>query len=126
MCLVLEEIWVRLINILIGMYNQFVYVPWVLCSRGPCTWWCLCCNKWLCWSTLILVFILTVFFWIMLATTITVALLLCETLCIFSAIGPGRSPGCFGGHGQGTPVEPPPTPSFPTPTNPPSPPTKPT
>jgi hypothetical protein len=121
MCLALEQFWLRLINTLVGMWNQFVFVPWTLCSAGPCSWWCICCNKWLCWVALILVAIITILFWIVMAVIVSVITLICESICILGAIGPDKNPRCFGGAAPG-PIEPPPPPVFP---DPPVPPTKP-
>ena len=64
-CHSVESAAMRLIHVLVEMMNTFVVVPWRMCSASPCSWWCLCCNRWLCWIALILVAIITFVFWLL-------------------------------------------------------------
>ena len=123
-CYMLESTFRRLIHVLVDMWNTFVYVPWTLCSQGSCTWWCLCCNKWLCWIFLTLVAILTIFFWVMYAITVTTLLILCETLCVIGGIL-SKNVACFGNGNPDPGTGPYPEPQFPTPPVSPESPTKP-
>lgn len=83
-CHSVESAAMRLIHVLVEMMNTFVVVPWRMCSASPCSWWCLCCNRWLCWIALILVAIITFVFWLLYPTVITL-LTSCENLCVLLA-----------------------------------------
>jgi hypothetical protein len=125
MCYALENFFNRLIHFLVDMWNVFVFVPWTTCSAGPCSWWCLCCNKWLCWIALILVAVLTILFWVLMAVVITILVIICEILCMFGGIGRDAPSNCFGNGNPDPGPGPYPTPTFPTPPVNPEPPTKP-
>src|SRR5687768_15982171 len=57
---------------------QPVVVPWRQCSEQQCRWWCLCCNKWLCWIVLIVVAILLVLLWVVLFVVTLVLVTICS------------------------------------------------
>lgn len=82
---------------------QSVTKWWQECSRQSCRWWCLCCNKWLCWIALIICYVL-VTIWLLVVVIIGVALVTtcwvtCSLLFLFSFGGNfGRSGwNCFAG-----------------------------
>lgn len=54
------------------------------CSAQRCQWWCLCCNKWLCWIVMI---ILAVVLIVVVAILFIVAAVICVVLWLFCAIG---------------------------------------
>ncbi len=75
---------------------------WKYCTEQKCYWWCLCCNKWLCWIvTIILAIILTVtavVFSILYVVFSIVLAIVCETLCLIVFMLSARSPNpprCF-------------------------------
>jgi hypothetical protein len=35
--------------------TTWITTTWTACSTPPCNWWCLCCNRWLCWLVVALV-----------------------------------------------------------------------
>src|SRR5262245_54876193 len=75
--------------------ERWIAVPWRQCAaQRRCYFWCLCCNFWLCFIALIILFLIIVA--ILIAITIIPILLaiLCEVLCIFSKIGPSSGT-CF-------------------------------
>lgn len=123
-CYSVESFFNRTLHVLVGMWNQFVYVPWRMCTTSPCTWWCLCCNRWLCWISLILVAILTIIFWLLYVIIIVFVVTTCETICVLLAIfnDSGR---CFGNGNTDPGPGPLPQPTFPDPPVSPSPPTTP-
>ena len=65
---------------------EIVAAPWRWCTAQPCTWWCLCCNRWLCWIVLIAVAHLLLVLYLMFVITMFVILVFCESLCILLAI----------------------------------------
>lgn len=65
---------------------QWVAVPWRQCSAQTCNWWCLCCNKWVCWIALVLLAILVIVFIILIVVWCFVLLVICEALCIIFTI----------------------------------------
>ena len=121
-CHAVESFFIRIFHVLVNMWNTFVYVPWTLCSNSPCFWYCLCCNRWLCWSVLILVAIITIILWSLFAITSLVVVILCELLCIFASIGRDSKARCFGNGNPDPGTGPLPSPTFPDPPVSPSPP----
>jgi hypothetical protein len=91
---------------------SLIAVAWRQCSEQRCRWWCLCCNKWLCWIALIisviLVTILLVVVVLIGVALVTACWLICIFLFIFSFGGNmGKaSINCF----AKDPVPPPPPP----------------
>ena len=64
-------------------WQTFVATPWRQCSaQRTCSWWCLCCEKWLCWISLILVAILVIVFAILYTLVAVLTLIACETTCV--------------------------------------------
>ena len=91
-----------------------VVAPWRACTAQRCRWWCLCCNKWLCWIILIVVAIVLAVLWFVL---FVVSLLLvpicwgtCLILVVLAAIGRLPVPNCFAGAPAPVPGGPPPAP----------------
>jgi len=48
-----------------------------LCRQQDCNWWCLCCNKWLCWLVWVLVKVIT---WVVVTVGKWVARIVCEVV----------------------------------------------
>jgi hypothetical protein len=65
---------------------QWVYGPWRFCSAQSCVWWCLCCNRWLCWGALILLAVLLIAFFVLYVVWTMFILIICESLCVTIAI----------------------------------------
>jgi hypothetical protein len=38
---------------------SFISATWTACTQSNCSWWCLCCHKWLCWIVLIVLWVLS-------------------------------------------------------------------
>lgn len=84
-----------------GIYRWFEFtilrwiaMTWTSCSAAPCRWWCLCCNRWLCWIALILIAIVSVVIWLVVEIIIVVVCLLiaiwcllCNLVCIVGCLG---------------------------------------
>jgi hypothetical protein len=86
------------------------------CTAQPCTWWCLCCNIWLCW---VLVFVVTVLFAVLVVIYSVVAVLLvpvcwlvCLVFAVLMALDRSPIPNCF----AADPPKPSPPAPAPTPT----------
>src|SRR5262245_24261232 len=82
--------------VLIQGMSWLVVGPWRWCSgnKNPCTWWCLGCNRWLCWVGLIHLAIFIILFDILATLTSIAVLGICETLCILLTIF-ATPPRCF-------------------------------
>ena len=72
-----------------GVYRWFEFtilrwitMTWRTCSAAPCRWWCLCCNRWLCWIALILITIVSVIIWLVVEIIIVVVCLLIAIWCL--------------------------------------------
>jgi hypothetical protein len=81
----------------------WITTTWTTCTRSPCNWWCLCCNKWLCWTFLIVLAVVAmVLFFVLLIVTIVVCflcLVLCAVFCALPSIfglGSRCMSGCMG------------------------------
>jgi hypothetical protein len=87
----LKQMWTQFANTITGFLNE--------CSSPPCTWWCLCCNKWLCWVVVIILAI--IYFFILVAISIFTLILVpvcwgtCFLIAILIALGRGNVPNCF-------------------------------
>ena len=46
-----------------------------VCAEQPCNWWCLCCNKWLCWLAWVVVRVVT---FVLVTVTKWVSYIICE------------------------------------------------
>lgn len=89
-----------------SIFNWFVqYIwtwvqkTWTVCAEQECNWWCLCCNKWLCWIVLVIVAVVTVIVWlivtivfILVCAVFTILCLLCTTICWMGCFG---KPSCI-------------------------------
>jgi hypothetical protein len=53
------------------------------CREQACNWWCLCCNKWLCWIVTIVVRVVT---WIVITVGKWVAYLVCKIVVVVVGI----------------------------------------
>src|SRR5262245_14028966 len=94
---------------------QLVVRLWKLCINQSCTWWCLCCNVWLCIFLAIFITLLAVIFTILFEVWIFVLLVACETLCVLMTIlsSGGQNPPnfmCFDYSKHPPPPPPPPPP----------------
>jgi len=69
--------------------ERWVFTPWRWCASQPCSWWCLCCNRWLCYIVLIIVFIIVVLILIAITTIVYFVAFLCEIWCILAVIASG-------------------------------------
>jgi hypothetical protein len=89
-----------------------VSMPWKYCSQQPCTWWCLCCNRWLCWIVLIPFAIFLVLFFIFIFISLVLMLITCSATCvifaILNALNRSPIPNCFGQGPVPEPTAPPP------------------
>ncbi len=88
-------LWEFIALVWVSQIERWILVPWRQCAaQRRCYFWCLCCNFWLCYIALIILFLIIVA--ILIAITIIPILLviLCEFLCILSKIGP-TSGTCF-------------------------------
>jgi len=55
------------------------------CQEQDCNWWCLCCNKWLCWLVWVLVKVVT---WVVVTVGKWVTRIVCEVVnVVLDAIG---------------------------------------
>jgi PKD domain len=88
-----------------SIWQDIIFTPWKQCTaQRSCYWWCLCCNKWLCWIALILLFIF-VLTWVIILTLLLIAIIgICETLCGIGVVASGKG-SCF--IVSGTPAPPP-------------------
>lgn len=86
-------------------WNYYVTGPWNWCSRNPCTVWCLCCDRWLCWIGVILIAIIVITVFVLIEIFVFIFAIICEILCIIANIGnaPGK-PSCFAFRGNTAPT----------------------
>jgi hypothetical protein len=85
------------------------------CTAQPCTWWCLCCNVWLCW---VLVIVVAVLFAVLLVIYTVVAVLLvpvcwavCLVFALLLALDRSPVPNCFASDAPAPTPPPAPTPT---------------
>jgi len=78
---------------------SLVRLPWLWCSAQPCTWWCLCCNRWLCWLVLIALAVLVIALLVVTVVGLVLMLITCWAVClvfaVLNAIGRSPVPNCF-------------------------------
>jgi hypothetical protein len=55
--------------------TNWITTTWTACSARPCNWWCLCCNKWLCWLVVSLVAVVVL-------VTVVVTRLVLVSVCV--------------------------------------------
>jgi hypothetical protein len=96
-------------------YWQTITMLWNACSAQSCTWWCLCCNKWLCWLVVIALAIVYALILVLVSVIFVLIVPLCWIVClilvVLLAIGRSPIPNCFNDD-----VVPPPPPPDPLPT----------
>lgn len=51
------------------------------CKKRKCKWYCLCCNKWLCWLVAILVLVVVWIVRLIMVLIITIVCIVCFVLC---------------------------------------------
>jgi hypothetical protein len=68
----------RFQEILTGLLKQ--------CSEQSCFWWCLCCNKWLCWILVVVLAVLFILVTIMFVILSVVVVIICVVLCLLFGI----------------------------------------
>lgn len=61
---------------------NWIYASWRTCARAACIWWCICCNKWLCWIALILLWIVSVVIWFVVEVVVTVFCIIISVWCL--------------------------------------------
>src|SRR5258707_237796 len=61
---------------------------WRECSLQRCRWWCLCCNKWLCWVAMIILTIFAAILFIIAIIIGFVLCILCYILCLLMCFLP--------------------------------------
>jgi uncharacterized protein YacL len=66
--------------------SQWISDTFRRCSRRRCRWWCLCCNRWLCWIGVVLVAILAFLLTLILSIIAIIACALCYIVCIILCI----------------------------------------
>jgi hypothetical protein len=90
---------------------RWVAVQWVRCAAQPCTWWCLCCNKWGCWIGLIIVGILVTIILVIFLILSIIFVLVCWAVCLIivflTAIGRLPVPNCVAPNPAPGPAPPP-------------------
>lgn len=57
--------------------EQFIGQWAQVCEEQDCNWWCLCCNKWLCWLAWVVVRVVT---WVLVTVGKWVTRLVCEVV----------------------------------------------
>jgi hypothetical protein len=65
----------------IELYSM-IAKAWRRCSEQPCRWWCLCCNRWLCWVGLIFAYVLTTILLILVVVIFSSLVMICWAVCI--------------------------------------------
>ena len=76
---------------------RWITRTWRTCTAARCVWWCLCCNKWLCWIALIVIAIVSVVIWlvveiilIVVCLLISIWCLICNLICFLGCFGNQR------------------------------------
>ena len=98
----------------VSNWTYYITQPWKQCTKQKkCYWYCLCCNKWLCWIGLIIVAVIVIFILTNYLIVLICTLIFCETLCVLRVylLGEQRV-GCFNQTppSSGPPPPPPPPP----------------
>lgn len=63
--------------------DQWVSQEQRKCEEQDCNWWCLCCNKWLCWIIVVLVKVVV---WVVVTVVKWVVTLVCQIVTIVVGI----------------------------------------
>jgi len=79
------------IEVMSWWYETFVqhFWNWVVqqfedCNEQSCSWWCLCCNKWLCWIATVILMIVAV---IVAVIMLILSFVFCILGFVFCALG---------------------------------------
>jgi hypothetical protein len=74
---------------LVSVYKWFEYTilrwissTWTTCTAAACIWWCLCCNKWLCWIALIIIAIVVTIIWLIVEIVLAVFCAIIAIWCL--------------------------------------------
>lgn len=107
--------WIRSIKKIWVDYWMTIKALFTACDAQKCNWWCLCCNKWLCWIIAVIVTVLYAALLGLVTVTLVITVPTCWGTCFFFfvllAIGRSPTPNCF----AGTPPAPPGPPAAPPP-----------
>lgn len=90
-------------NIWVWMWT-YITRWWRECTAQRCRWWCLCCNKWLCWTGLIILTVLWAIVYFVIQLITFIVCFACHFLCAVVCLLPGIlthsdqcTNGCTGG-----------------------------
>ena len=75
-------------NIWVWLWTR-ITIAWRQCTAQVCRWWCLCCNKWLCWIGLIVATILSAIVYVVAQLVGLVVCIVCKVVCFFVCLIPG-------------------------------------
>jgi len=64
-----------LFNNILQALSTWLSALWQTCSQQNCSWWCLCCNKWLCW-------LIDIILWILWFVILLVFMIVSAVVCI--------------------------------------------
>lgn len=70
------------VTAILERYVTWMVQTWSQCRQQSCNWWCLCCNRWLCWIALIIVTIFVAIFWLLLVIIGFLLFVICVLLCL--------------------------------------------
>ncbi len=65
---------------------RLIQEEWVACTQQSCIWYCLCCNIWVCWLGIILVWVFCWFWNLIMFIIAVVWCIVCGIICILSVI----------------------------------------
>ncbi len=90
-------------NVWVWMWT-YITQWWTECTVQRCRWWCLCCNKWLCWIALIILTVLWAIVYAVIQVITFILCFACHLLCALVCLLPGIlthsdqcTNGCTGG-----------------------------
>jgi hypothetical protein len=63
--------------------NQWVSQQQQQCEEQDCNWWCLCCNKWICWIVTVVVEVVV---WVLVTVGEWVATIVCQVVTVVVGI----------------------------------------
>jgi hypothetical protein len=75
--------WIRSIKKIWIDYWMTIKVLFTACDAQKCSWWCLCCNKWLCWIFAVIVAVLYAALLGLATVTIVLIVPTCWGTCFF-------------------------------------------
>jgi hypothetical protein len=97
-------------------YWATITMLWNACVSQSCSWWCLCCNVWLC--CLLVITVTVIYFLLMVLMSVFAILLVpvcwgtCLLIAVLIAIGGGDVPNCFNADPSPAPATPTPMPAI--------------